>query len=137
MKAVLIDTTKCIGCRACQVACKSWNDLPADTPTKFSDTWSNPRYLDADNYTRIIFREVSSPEGDLRWHFIKRQCNHCLVPACESACPVGALKKLPEGPVVCTLTGHGLKDPQVALRDVPELPVIAPSADALREWLGW
>ncbi|MCU0281852.1 MAG: threonine synthase [Acidimicrobiia bacterium] len=45
--------------------------------------------------------------------------------------------RLPEGPVVCTLTGHGLKDPQVALRDVPELPVIAPSADALREWLGW
>ena len=45
--------------------------------------------------------------------------------------------RLPEGPVVCTLTGHGLKDPQVALRDVPELPVIAPHAAALREWLGW
>ena len=45
--------------------------------------------------------------------------------------------RLPDGPVVCTLTGHGLKDPQVALRDVPELPVIAPSAAALREWLGW
>jgi threonine synthase len=45
--------------------------------------------------------------------------------------------RLPEGPVVCTLTGHGLKDPQVALRDVPELPVIAPNAAALQEWLGW
>jgi threonine synthase len=45
--------------------------------------------------------------------------------------------RLPAGPVVCTLTGHGLKDPQLALRDVPELPVIAPRADALREWLGW
>ena len=45
--------------------------------------------------------------------------------------------RLPEGPVVCTLTGHGLKDPQLALRDVPALPVIAASADALREWLGW
>ncbi len=44
---------------------------------------------------------------------------------------------LPEGPVVCTLTGHGLKDPQVALRDVPELPLIAPTAAALRAWLGW
>lgn len=46
-------------------------------------------------------------------------------------------ERLPEGPVVCTLTGHGLKDPQLALRDVPELPVIAPTAAALREWLGW
>jgi threonine synthase len=45
--------------------------------------------------------------------------------------------RLPEGPVVCTLTGHGLKDPQVALRDVPDLPVIAPNAAALQEWLGW
>jgi threonine synthase len=45
--------------------------------------------------------------------------------------------RLPEGPVVCTLTGHGLKDPQVALRDQPDLPVIAPKAEALRAWLGW
>ena len=100
MKAILIDTTKCIGCRACQVACKSWNDLPSHTPSKFSDSWSNPKYLDSENYTRIIFKEMATPEGEMRWHFIKRQCNHCLVPACESACPVGALKKLPEGPVV-------------------------------------
>ncbi|HUU61096.1 MAG TPA: threonine synthase [Acidimicrobiia bacterium] len=45
--------------------------------------------------------------------------------------------RLPAGPVVCTLTGHGLKDPQVALKDVPEPPVIPASAEALREWLGW
>ena len=45
--------------------------------------------------------------------------------------------RLPAGAVVCTLTGHGLKDPQVALREVPELPVIASTAGALRDWLGW
>jgi threonine synthase len=45
--------------------------------------------------------------------------------------------RLPEGPVVCTLTGHGLKDPQVALQGVPEPPVITADAEALREWLGW
>jgi threonine synthase len=45
--------------------------------------------------------------------------------------------RLPEGPVVCTLTGHGLKDPQVALKDVPEPPVIPAEAEALRRWLGW
>jgi formate dehydrogenase iron-sulfur subunit len=99
MKAMLIDTTKCIGCRACQVACKSWNNLPGET-SKFSDTWSNPKYLDADNYNRIIFREIASPAGDLNWHFISRRCMHCLTPACVSACPVGALIKLENGPVV-------------------------------------
>lgn len=45
--------------------------------------------------------------------------------------------RLPEGPVVCTLTGHGLKDPQLALTDVPELPVIAAEPGALHRWLGW
>ena len=62
MKAMLIDATKCIGCRACQVACKSWNNLPGET-TRFSENMSNPRYLDAVNYNRIIFREVDAP----RW----------------------------------------------------------------------
>jgi formate dehydrogenase iron-sulfur subunit len=97
-KAVLIDTTRCIGCRACQVACKSWHDL-AGKSTTFSETWSNPRFMDSKNYTRVIFREI--PQGnDLHWHFVKRQCLHCLDPACESVCPVGALTKLKEGPVV-------------------------------------
>ena len=45
--------------------------------------------------------------------------------------------RLPGGPVVCTLTGHGLKDPQMALKGVPEPPVIPADAEALREWLGW
>jgi formate dehydrogenase iron-sulfur subunit len=98
-KAVLIDTSKCIGCRGCQVACKSWNDLPGGHST-FSDSWENPKFLDSKNYTRVIFRELSQPAGDLEWQFVKRQCMHCQTPACASACPVGALKKLPDGPVV-------------------------------------
>jgi len=98
-KAILNDTTKCIGCRACQVACKSWNDLPGEN-TSFSETWSNPRYLDADNFNRLIFREVVTPEGQVAWHFVSRRCMHCLTPACVSACPVAALIKLPSGPVV-------------------------------------
>ena len=98
-KAILIDTTKCIGCRACQVACKSWNDLKGQKAT-FSETWSNPRYLSSNQYTRIIFREIARPDGQVEWHFISRRCMHCHDPACASACPVAALVKLPEGPVV-------------------------------------
>jgi formate dehydrogenase iron-sulfur subunit len=98
-KAMLIDTTLCIGCRGCQVACKSWHNLPGER-TVFSETWSNPRHLDSNNYTRIIFREMTKPDGQLSWHFISRRCMHCNDPACVTACPVGALTKLASGPVV-------------------------------------
>ncbi len=98
-KAILIDTTKCIGCRACQVACKSWNDLKGGKAT-FSETWSNPRFLSSNQYTRIVFREISRSDGRLEWYFISRRCMHCLDPACVTACPVAALVKLPSGPVV-------------------------------------
>lgn len=97
--AMLIDTTRCTGCRACQVACKSWNDLPAGA-SEFSDSGTNPRHLDARNFTRVLFEEVSTHGGEPRWTFVKRQCMHCVEPACAAACPVGALTKLPAGPVV-------------------------------------
>ena len=99
-KAMLIDTTRCIGCRGCQTACKSWNNLPAATTATFSETWSNPRFLSSNDFTRIIFREGDNPQGEVAWHFVKRQCMHCNDPACVSACPVAALIKLDSGPVV-------------------------------------
>lgn len=97
-KAMLIDTTRCVGCRGCQVACKAWNDLKAGQ-TAFSDTGTNPRYLDANTFTRVLFREVSTPDGGVKWSFVKRQCMQCLEPACASACPVGALVKTAAGAV--------------------------------------
>lgn len=98
-KAILIDTTRCVGCRGCQVACKAWNELAAGR-TELSETGTNPRRLDANTFTRVLFSEVSTPEGDVRWSFVKRQCMHCADPACAAACPVGAMVKLAEGPVV-------------------------------------
>jgi formate dehydrogenase iron-sulfur subunit len=90
-----------MGCRGCQVACKQWNDLPAEKTKFFAGTggYQNPPRLSANTYTLVGYTEISKG-SDLKWVFAKRQCMHCLEPACVSACPVGALKKMPEGPVV-------------------------------------
>ena len=102
-KACLVDTTKCIGCRACQVACKGWNELAAEE-TVFSGTgggYENPPALSTKTYTRITFHEITKADGGLeRCVFAKRQCMHCRQPGCVSACPVKALVKTPQGGVV-------------------------------------
>ncbi len=96
--AMLIDLTKCIGCRSCQAACKQWNDLPAEE-TNNRGSYENPPRRSAKTWTTITFNEVE--EGDkFTWVFAKRQCMHCEHPACASACIVGALHKTPEGPVI-------------------------------------
>ena len=97
-KAMLVDTTRCTACRGCQVACKQWNDLPAEETTNVG-SYQNPYRLSAYTWTLVQMREVEH-EGRLYWTFLKRQCMHCLHPACVSACPVGAMHKLPEGPVL-------------------------------------
>lgn len=98
-KAMLIDTTRCIGCRGCQVSCKSWNELEAGR-SGFSATGSSPQHLDANTFTRVIFRDIVQADGRVRSVYVKRQCMHCAEPACASACPVGALHKTKDGPVV-------------------------------------
>ena len=84
-KAILIDTTKCIGCRACQVACKSWNDLKGGQAT-FSETWSNPRFLSSNQYTRIVFREIPRPMGG--WNGISSPGAVCTASIPPAPAPV-------------------------------------------------
>lgn len=97
-KAMLIDASKCMGCRGCQVACKQWNDLPAEKTHNWG-SYQNPPYLSAKTWTLIQFNEVEEG-GKLHWAFLKQQCMHCLHPACVSACPVSALQKMEDGPVI-------------------------------------
>ena len=80
-KAFLIDTSKCIGCRACQVACKQWNELPAEK-TVNQGTYQNPPDLSGVTWTLVRFKEVTN-NGKVRWNFFKDQCRHCLEPPCK------------------------------------------------------
>jgi formate dehydrogenase iron-sulfur subunit len=79
-KALLIDITLCVGCGACQAACKEENGLPEEPEDRLSPT----------AYTAL---------EELRESYVRRLCQHCLEPTCVSVCPVGAFTKHPEGPV--------------------------------------
>ena len=80
-KAMLIDVTMCVGCGACQAACKVENQLPGDVEPALSPT----------AYTAL--HEVDGV-------YVRRMCQHCLEPTCVSVCPVGAFTKTAAGPVL-------------------------------------
>jgi len=102
VRSTLVDITKCIGCRACQVACKQWNDRDGETTTLEDGLgFQNPAVLSAKTYTLISFHEIVNDKkpGGLDYAFAMRRCLHCLEPACVAACPTTALYRQPDGPV--------------------------------------
>jgi len=95
---VLFDASRCIGCRKCEAACNQVNDLPK--PAKpFDDlaVLEAVRRTDAKSYTVV---NKYTPEAGRPPVFRKIQCNHCMEPACASACFVTAFKKMETGAVV-------------------------------------
>lgn len=96
---VLHDTTLCVGCRSCEDACNKVNNLPQpEKPFKDTKVLDEKRRTNADAFTVVNkYDNDKEPKNPV---FRKSQCNHCLEPACASACFVNAFKKTKEGAVV-------------------------------------
>jgi formate dehydrogenase iron-sulfur subunit len=98
------DTTVCIGCKACEVACKQWNLLPAEEFRWSGQSYDNTGTLSATSWRHVKFIEQFPPEGQPvtfdsmlggpgagRWLMMSDVCKHCVAAPCEHACPTGAI----------------------------------------------
>lgn len=106
-KAILIDTSKCIACKGCQIACKQWNELAAGTSEFFASTegYENPSDLSDHTYTLIKFHLDQKANGDPDWLFRKKQCMHCTDAACIEGCPKDTIKRGDNGFVFIDRSG--------------------------------
>ncbi len=104
------DTSVCIGCKACEVACKEWNAVPADQPPDLLGTsYDNTGALGANTWRHVAFVEKPAPtdlgmpsvgEPGVRWLMSSDVCKHCTHAACLDVCPTGALFRTEFGTVV-------------------------------------
>jgi len=92
----VVDTRKCVNCKACQISCKVWNENEPDPFTRKTDftaqTWTYVRETEIGEFPKVKFVTT------------KRQCMHCEKPACVENCPMEgkAIHKEPDGPVIVT-----------------------------------
>lgn len=91
------DSSICIGCKACEVACKEWNQLPGDKPAFGGESLDNTGQLDAENWRHVKFIDLV-PEAGLisnqsgqAWLMMSDVCKHCKNAACLEVCPTGAI----------------------------------------------
>jgi formate dehydrogenase iron-sulfur subunit len=105
------DTSVCIGCKACEVACKEWNVIPEDGLVWTGESYDNTSTLGANSWRHVAFIEQNKPlllEGEtaeldaepLRWLMSSDVCKHCTHAACLDVCPTGSLFRTEYGTVV-------------------------------------
>ena len=91
------DTTVCIGCKACEVACKEWNQLPSTNGginTLSGDSYDNTRRLDGIHWRHVKFIEqFTDTRQDGRWLLMSDVCKHCVQAPCLEVCPTGAITR--------------------------------------------
>ncbi|HEY2587978.1 MAG TPA: 4Fe-4S dicluster domain-containing protein [Tepidisphaeraceae bacterium] len=88
------DTTLCIGCKACEVACKQWNQLPAEGMNFTGYSYDNTARLSATTWRHVAFKEKIGEDdaaGISRWLMMSDVCKHCQSAPCQHACPTGAI----------------------------------------------
>jgi formate dehydrogenase iron-sulfur subunit len=146
------DTSVCIGCKACEVACKEWNLVPEDGLVWTGESYDNTSELGANTWRHVAFIEQNKPlrgEGEvdaLRWLMSSDVCKHCTHAACLDVCPTGALFRTEFGTVVvqedvCNGCGYcvpacpfGVIDKRHLPRhDPPAIPLLTKEEDG-RVW---
>ncbi|MFL5344551.1 MAG: 4Fe-4S dicluster domain-containing protein [Hyalangium sp.] len=97
-KGFFTDTTLCIGCKACEVACKQWNQLPDDGFHFTGMSYDHTGHLGASTWRHVAFVERPIPlpgqqtgVGDFSWLMASDVCKHCQRAGCLEACPTGAI----------------------------------------------
>jgi formate dehydrogenase iron-sulfur subunit len=104
------DPTVCIGCKACEVACKQWNQIEADGYELTGDSYDNTSALGASSWRHVAFVEQKT-DHQLAWLMLSDVCKHCERAGCLEACPTGAIIRTEFGsvyiqPDVCNGCGY-------------------------------
>ncbi len=104
------DTSICIGCKACEIACKEWNEVPEDNLVFSGQSFDNTGALSANSWRHVAFIEQNVPAAtptaeaelpeELRWLMSSDVCKHCTHAACLDVCPTGAIFRTEFGTVV-------------------------------------
>ncbi|MBM3461045.1 MAG: 4Fe-4S dicluster domain-containing protein [Armatimonadetes bacterium] len=104
------DSTVCIGCKACEVACKEWNEVPADGYEWGRASYDHTRALGHSTWRHVLFVERHDADP-VRWSFLSDVCKHCENAGCLEACPTGSIVRTEVGsvyvqPDVCNGCGY-------------------------------